>query len=145
MSRQEYAGGRLERALLAARLAPDLPFARMELAAAYLDKGKYWNATQEMISGMKAIPKSLEATLWLAASLLAMFAAVLTLGSLVFMIWVGTSVLRHAVHDVGDLVSRQMPDFARVALLGSILLVPVLLGEACDRNQSQKRRCRRGR
>ena len=121
---------RLERAVLAVRLAPDLPLARMELAGAYLDDGQYGNAAREVVAGVKAIPRNLEATLWLAASLLAMFAAVLTLASLVFIFWVGASVFRHAAHDVGDLVSRQMPDFARVALLVSLLLVPVLLGEA---------------
>lgn len=121
---------RLERALLAVRLAPDLPLARMELAAAYLHDGRYGSAVREVIAGVRAIPANLEAELWLAASLLAMFAAVLTLGSLVFIVWAGASVFAHAAHDVGDLVSRQMPGFARVALLASLLGVPVLLGEA---------------
>lgn len=120
----------LERAGLAVRLAPDLPLARMELAAAYLDDGRYGSAAREVVAGVEAIPRNLEATLWLVASLLAMLAAVLTLGSLVFIVWVGASVFRHAAHDLGDLVSSQMPDFARVALLVSLLLLPVLLGEA---------------
>ncbi len=120
----------LERAMLAARLSPDLPMARMELAGAYLHDGQYLNALREVGAGVAAIPRNLEASLWLAASLLAMFAAVLTLGSMVFIAWVGLSVFRHAAHDVGDLVSRDMPEFARAALLGSLLLVPLLLGEA---------------
>lgn len=123
-------GTGLERAVLAVRLAPDLPFARMKLAAAYLDEGEFGSAAQEAIEAVRAIPKNLEATLWLAGSLLAMFAAVLIGGSLVFIVWVGTSAFPHAVHDVGDLVSNEMPDFARAALLASLLLVPVLLGEA---------------
>ncbi len=123
-------GTRLERSLLAVRLSPDLPMARMELAAANLEEGQYLTAAREAIAGVEAIPRNLEATLWLAASLLAMFAAVLTLGSMTFIVWVGVSVFRHAAHDFGDLVSRQMPEFARVALLGSVMLVPVVLGEA---------------
>lgn len=123
-------GVRLERALLAERLAPNLPVVHMELARVLLDEGEYVEAISEGIAGMRAIPRNLEASLWLAASLLAMFAAVLTLGSIVFIVWVGAGVFRHAAHDFGDLFSRQMPDFARGALLASLLLVPVLFGEA---------------
>lgn len=130
LSQPGEGGPRLERALLAVRLAPDLPLARMELASAYLSEGEYASAAQEITAGLKAIPSNLEATLWFAASLLATLTAVLTLGSLVFIVWVGMSVFRHAAHDAGDLVSRQMPDFARAALLASVLLLPVLLGEA---------------
>lgn len=126
----EAGGVELESALLAVRLAPDLPMARMHLAAAYLDDGQYIGAMREVVAGVRAIPRNLEATLWLAASLLAMFAAVLTVGSLVFIVWVGVSAFRPAAHDIGDLFSRQMPGFARGALLASLLLVPVLLGEA---------------
>lgn len=123
-------GQDLERIELAARLSPDLPLARMELGAAYFEDGQYLYALREVVAGVAAIPRNLEATAWLAASLLAMFAVVLTIGSLVFIVWVGISVFRHAAHDVGDLVSRQMPEFARAALLGCLLLVPVLMGEA---------------
>jgi tetratricopeptide (TPR) repeat protein len=120
----------LQRALLAARLAPDLPPARMQLAAAYFEDGQYANVVREGIAALRGIPRNLEALVWLAASLLAMLAAVLTLGSLAFMLWVGASVFRHAAHDLGDLFSKRMPEFARAALLASLLLVPVLRGEA---------------
>ena len=123
-------GEPLERARLAARLSPDLPMARVELGRALLREGEYVEAVQEFVEGVRAIPRNLEATLWLAASLLAMFAAVLTLGSLAFIVWAGLSVFRYAAHDVGDLVSKSMPEFARAALLASILLVPILIGEA---------------
>lgn len=124
------AGSRLERATLAVRLAPDLPLARMELAAAYLEAADYASAFLEMLAGFRAIPSHLEASAWLAGTLLAMLAAVLTLGCLAFIAWLGASVFRHAAHDVGDLVSRGMPDFARAALLVAILMLPLLLGEA---------------
>jgi tetratricopeptide (TPR) repeat protein len=122
-------GERLPQTLLAVQLAPDLPLAHLELARAHLDEGQHAEAVMEGVAGLRAIPRNLEATFWLAASLLAMFAAVLTTACLVFIVWVGASVFRHAAHDLGDLVSNQMPDFARGALLGTLLLFPVLLGE----------------
>jgi len=120
---------RLERASLAVRLAPDLPLARMELAAAHLEGADYASALQELLAGIRAIPRHLEASAWLAGSLLAMSAMALTLGCVAFILWVGLSVFRHASHDLGDLVSRAMPDFARAALLAAALLLPMLLGE----------------
>jgi len=122
-------GVRLERLMLAERLAPDLPLVHMELARVHLDEGEYPDALAQGIAGLRAIPANLEASAWLAASLLAMFAAVLTLGSIAFIVWLGTGVFRHAAHDFGDLFSRRMPGFARGALLASAMLVPVLLGE----------------
>ena len=124
------ASSRVERAILAVRLAPDLPLARMELAAAHLAAADYPSALQEMLAGFRAIGSNLEASAWLAGSLLAMSAAVLTLGCVAFIVWVGVSVFRHAAHDVGDLVSRGMPNFARAALLAAIGMLPLLLGEA---------------
>lgn len=121
---------RLANALLAVRLAPDLPLARMRLANALLRNGQYLDAGREVVAGVRAIPNNLEATLWLVGSLLAMFAAVLILGSVAFILWVGAGCFQRASHDLGDLFSKQMPEFARAALLASLLLVPVLLGEA---------------
>lgn len=122
-------GDELERAKLAVRLAPDLPLAHMRLARAHLTERAFFDAASEVIAGIRAIPRNVEATLWLAASLIAMFAAVLTIGSVAFIVWVGVGVFRHASHDLADLVSKEMPDFARAALLAAVLLVPVLLGE----------------
>ena len=42
---------------------------------------------------------------------------------------VAVGALPHAAHDLGDLVTDQMPGFARAALLSSLLLLPILLGE----------------
>ncbi len=121
---------RLANARLAVRMAPDLPLARMRLANALRRNGQYLDAGREVVAGVRAIPNNLEATLWLVGSLLAMFAAVLTLGSFAFILWVGAGCFHRASHDLGDLFSKQMPEFARAALLASLLLVPVLLGEA---------------
>ena len=120
---------RLQRALLAASLAPDLPLVRMALAGAFLENGRYLDAVDEAAAGLAAIPRNLEATAWLAGSLLTMFATVLVVGSLLLIVWVGLFALAHAAHDLGDLLSSAMPNFARAALLGAALLVPVALGQ----------------
>ena len=121
--------GGLDAARQAVQLAPDLPIAHMALARAYWSDGGYREALAETFAGLAAIPRNLEASLWLAGSLLMMLATVLVVGSLVFIVWVGISFVSHATHDVGDLISEEMPTFARAALLGSLLLVPLLLGE----------------
>lgn len=121
--------GPVHRARLAVELAPDVPAIRLALALALARSGQYSEGMREAAAGLAAIPRNLEATLWLAGSLLAMLAAVLVAGPMLFIVFVGVSVFRHAAHDLGDLVSRQMPDFARAALLSALLLVPVALGE----------------
>jgi tetratricopeptide (TPR) repeat protein len=119
----------LEAARLAVRLAPDLPIVRMALARASWSEGEYRAAVTQGFAGLTAIPRNLEASLWLIGSLLVMLATVLVLGSVTFIVCVGISVFSHAAHDLGDLISEEMPTFARVALLGSLLLIPLLLGE----------------
>jgi tetratricopeptide (TPR) repeat protein len=113
----------------AVRLSPDLPAAHMALAGAYWEEGERWLAIVEVVDGLRAIPWHLEASLWLVSSVLVMFAAVLVVGSLVFITAVACSVFSHATHDLGDLVSGSMPSFARTALLGALLFVPLALGE----------------
>jgi tetratricopeptide (TPR) repeat protein len=122
-------GAALANALLAVRLAPDLPMAHMALARAQWQEGERRAALASAFEGLLAIPRHLEASLWLLGSLLMMLAAVLVVGSLALVFAVGSSVFSHAAHDVGDLLSRSMPGFARAALLGSLILVPLLLGE----------------
>jgi tetratricopeptide (TPR) repeat protein len=119
----------LEAARLAVRLAPDLPIVHMALARASWSEGEYRAAVIAGVAGLKAIPRNLEASVWLVGSLLVMLATVLVLGSLAFIVCVGISVFSHAAHDLGDLISGEMPTFARVALLGSLLLIPLVLGE----------------
>ena len=60
-------GTRLGRAMLAVRLAPDLPFARMALARAHWDEGERAAALEEVVAALRAIPRDLEATFWLAS------------------------------------------------------------------------------
>ncbi|MCZ6464860.1 MAG: hypothetical protein O7A09_11040 [Proteobacteria bacterium] len=122
-------GDSLGRAMLAVRLAPDLPMAHIALAGAHWEHGERRPALEAVVDGLLAIPRHLEATVWLASSLLVMFAVALVAGSLYFGASVGVAAFSHAAHDLGDLLSRSMPAFARTALLGSLLLLPLLAGE----------------
>ncbi|MCG8589346.1 MAG: hypothetical protein MJE66_08640 [Proteobacteria bacterium] len=122
-------GPELSNGRLAVMLAPRLPLAHVALARTLWEEGEYTGAAFALWDALVAIPRNLEASLWLGGSLLAMFAAVVSGASLVFMVLTGLSVGRVAAHDLGDLVSRDMPEFARVALLGCLLLLPLWLGE----------------
>ncbi len=122
-------GTELSHAMLAVTLAPDLPMAHMALAKAQWKDGDWVAAVTAVASGLWAIPRHPEASVWLAGSLLVIFAAVLVFGAVVFIGAVGIGAASAAIHDLGDLVSRRMPDFAKAALFASLLLVPVVLGE----------------
>ncbi|MBW2228995.1 MAG: tetratricopeptide repeat protein [Deltaproteobacteria bacterium] len=115
--------------LLAVRLAPDLPLAHIALAHEQWRAGEYRAALDRMARSVLAIPRNLEASIWLVGSLLVMFGTVLIAASLVFMLVVGASVFTHAAHDLGDVISTRMPAFGRTALLASITLAPLAIGE----------------
>ncbi len=122
-------GTELSHAMLAVTLAPDLPMAHMALAKAQWKDGDWVAAISAAAAGLWAIPRHPEASVWLVGSLLVIFAAVLVFGATVFIGAVGLAAARPAMHDLGDLVSSHMPDFARAALLASLLLVPLAFGE----------------
>lgn len=122
-------GNGLGNAMLAVRLAPDLPLAHIALARAYWQDGNRSEATSELIHSFKAIPRNLEASAWLVGSLLFMMALVMIAGAIFFIISVGSGALGRAAHDLGDFVSSHMPSFAQGAVLAAILLLPLLLGE----------------
>ena len=119
----------LSNAMLAVRLAPDLPIAHMALARAMWSDGEYSGAMNQTATGVMAIFRNFEATAWLVGSLLVMVAVVLIVAPLLFVANVGISVFGRASHDLGDLFDRRMPSFARAALLGTLLLLPLALGE----------------
>jgi hypothetical protein len=122
-------GDALGNAMLAVRLAPDLPIAHMALARALWTDGDRIEAADQASAGVMAIFQNFEATAWLVGSLLAMIAVVLIVAPLLFIVNVGISVFGRASHDLGDLFGVQMPGFARAALLGTLLLLPLALGE----------------
>lgn len=114
---------------LATRLAPHLPIAHVAEASALWEAGRRTEAAGSILRAMSVLPLHLEASLWLAASLLAMFAAVALLGSLCFIAAVAGTFFARAAHDLGDLISKDMPSFARAAVLATLLLVPILIGQ----------------
>jgi hypothetical protein len=103
--------------------------AHVALALAYYTDGQGGEALQSAIAALRALPMHLEASLWLVSSLLWMLTAVLVLGSIAFIGVVAIGVASHAAHDLGDGISRSMPEWARAALLGSLVLLPLSLGE----------------
>ncbi|MDP6981042.1 MAG: hypothetical protein QF570_20975 [Myxococcota bacterium] len=119
----------LANATLAVRLAPDLPVAHVALAQALFDDGQTMASMDQTVNGVLAIFRNFEAMAWLVGSLLLMVAIVMVATPLLFMTFVAISVFRRAAHDLGDPITRHMPDFARAALLGCLLLVPLALGE----------------
>jgi tetratricopeptide (TPR) repeat protein len=114
---------------LAVRLAPDLPAAHMALARSQWQSGDYRDSIGQVAIGIVAIPRNIEASVWLLGSLLVMFAVVLISASLVFVSALAVSNVSHAAHDLGDLLFKEMPGFARAALLATVILLPVVLGE----------------
>ena len=120
----------VERARAAVRLAPDLPLARMELAEAiWLHEEAPMSALRAVGDAMLAATRHTQASLWFAGSGLTVLAMALVLGGLLSIGLAAAFAAPHAAHDLGDLVSRAMPPFARAAFLGSLLLVPLWLGE----------------
>ncbi|MEZ4218870.1 MAG: hypothetical protein R3E88_20540 [Myxococcota bacterium] len=125
----EQGGGELGQAMLAAKLAPDLPLAHVALARAHWAEGDRGEAARAFADALLAIPRNLEAALWLASSALWIAVIAFALGALGFVALASASALPRAAHDLGDLFSKHVPAFGRAALLGALLLVPVALGE----------------
>lgn len=119
----------LEHRRLAVMLAPELPIAHMSLAAAQWRAGEVRESVASVFRSLVAVPRHLEATIWLVGSLLLMLATVFVCGSIAFMLVVGISGFARASHDLGDLLSKRMPGFARAALLCAGVGLPIALGE----------------
>lgn len=119
----------LEEAELGVKISPDLPLAHVALASAHWAEGELGAALGAFVKAVQAIPRNLEATVWFASSALLMFIATGVLAALAFIAMTGLSVFPRAAHDLGDLFSKDMPGFARAALLGTVVLLPLALGE----------------
>ncbi|MFT5442585.1 MAG: hypothetical protein ACI8W3_001629 [Myxococcota bacterium] len=119
----------LGNAMLAVRLAPDLPLAHMALAREMWSERDRTGAIREAGAGVVAIFRNFEALAWLVGSVLVMIAIVMVVAPLVFIVSVAVSVYGRASHDLGDMITSQMPTFARAALLGALVLIPLALGE----------------
>jgi len=122
-------GNRLSKAMLAVRLAPDLPVAHLALARANREAGNLGDALGEVVAAVRAVPGNLEASAWLVGSLIAVAAVVLVIAPIFFIACVGVGAFGRSAHDLGDLISMETPGFARTALSGVLLLLPLLMGE----------------
>jgi hypothetical protein len=71
----------------------------------------------------------LPAQLWLLGNGLLLAWVVSLASAFAFMAMLGLKAFSHAAHDLGDVLSGGMPVFARWALLASVALVPIWLGE----------------
>jgi tetratricopeptide (TPR) repeat protein len=120
----------LERLRGAVSLAPDLPAAHFALARElWLHEDEPMEAVHAAVAGLQAIGRHPEASLWFAGSGLLVLAAALVGGGLLVIWLAGLLSAAHAGHDLGHLVPGAPPAYARLAVLGAVLLVPVALGE----------------
>jgi tetratricopeptide (TPR) repeat protein len=128
---QGSAGGTpVERARAAVALAPHLPAAHLALARTlWLDEEAPMDAVRAVVEGMAAIAGHTEASLWFAGSGLYLLSLALIAGSLGMILLAAALAAPHAAHDLSHLVPGRPAEFARAALLGALLLVPVALGE----------------
>ena len=123
------AAGALRHAQLAVELAPDLPIAHATLARAHWESGAYRSGVLSLWNSVEAIPRYLEARLWLSASLLGLAVIVLLAAPIVLIFMVGCLGFSSAAHDLGDLFSERTPGFARAALLLALIGLPLTFGE----------------
>jgi tetratricopeptide (TPR) repeat protein len=123
-------GAGLENARAAVALSPDLPAARMALAREiWLEGDSPIAAVRTAFDALSAIQRHFEASIWFSATTLYICALALIAGGLLTLIVYGVFAFFHAAHDTGDLISSAMPSFARAALLGAVMLVPLALNQ----------------
>jgi tetratricopeptide (TPR) repeat protein len=124
----ELSGAGLEHAQAAVMLSPDLPAARMALAReTWLEGDSPIAAARTAFDALLAIPRHFEASIWFSATILCICALALIAGGLLTLTIYGVFAFIHAAHDIGDLFPSAMPSFARAALLGAVMLVPLAL------------------
>ena len=114
---------------LALALAPNLPLAHMATARHLWSQGDREEALAAVGQAALAVPRHFEATALFASSALVMSIFALVLASAGLVVGIAISNFGRAAHDLGDLVSTNAPSFARAAALGSVLLLPWVLGE----------------
>jgi tetratricopeptide (TPR) repeat protein len=128
--RGDYGGNPIERAEAAVALAPQLPLAHMQLAEAlWLHAEEPMKALRAALGAFQAIRFHPEASAWFAGTGLFVLAAGLTAGTLLLLALMGLRCVGHAAHDLGHLTPGDPPSFARFALLGGALLLPIIAGE----------------
>ena|GEM_PF-683853 len=124
------AGAPLLRAQSAVDLAPTLPLAWAALAKArWRQESDAAGAARALLSALSRLDSHLEASLWWRATALHGVALALFFGALAYLGLATMLVARRAAHDLGDRVAPGAPEFARMLLLGALVLLPAALGE----------------
>jgi tetratricopeptide (TPR) repeat protein len=123
-------GDPLERARAAVILAPDLPSARMALARAlWLDGNAPMAALRSVGDALAVAVRHPEASVWFAGTGLFVLTISLLIAALVTIGIAAASAALHAAHDLGHAVAASAPEYARAAVLGALILAPLMLGE----------------
>ncbi len=111
-------------------LAPGVPAIQIEHARALARSGDIGAATKATGAGLWSVLRSLPAQLWVVENFTFLLLVVVLAASLGFISLAALQVFPHAAHDLGDLLAgRRMPAFARSAVLASLVLLPLVLGE----------------
>ena len=123
-------GSSLDRAHAAVALAPNLPTAHMALASArWLEGGDPIAAVWSVVDALAAATRHPEGAVWLVGSGLLVGTLCLLGAGLLTLIGSGLAAFVHVAHDLGHLMARSAPEYARVALLCGLVLVPLAMGE----------------
>ncbi len=114
---------------LALELAPQMPALRWAQIQDLWRGGEAGAAVKRFGTLVWDVLHQLDAQLWLLANGLLLAWIVSLVAAFAFFVMLGLKAWSHAAHDLGDVLSLDMPTFARWALLAAVLLVPVWLGE----------------
>lgn len=126
------------RTALAVELAPSLPAAHAAHARALTGERRLVDALVSSGRALGALRRHFDSRLWLDVAVLTMVTITLAAGGLLFLGVLGVLAAPRAAHDLGDLAvgvrqnareRTDMPGFARAALLASLLLFPLAVGE----------------
>ncbi len=114
---------------LALELAPETPAFLFEHALALWQAGDVGSAFRMFSRSLVNLVTRFEARLWLLDAFMPPLLIVFLVAPFAFLVLAAARVWSHAAHDLGDVASAYMPSFARHALLASLILAPMMLGE----------------
>lgn len=114
---------------LARELAPRMPALQWVQIQDLWRGGEAGAAVKAFGTMVWDLVHQLDAQLWLLGNGLLIAWIVSLVSAFVFLAMLGLKAFSHAAHDLGDVLSVDMPAFARWALLAGVLLVPIWLGE----------------
>lgn len=122
----EYAD---EATTLARDLAPQMPALQWARVQDLWRGGEAGAAVKAFGTMVWEAVHQLDAQLWLVGNGILLAWIVSLAAASAFLALLGLKAFSHAAHDLGDVLSVDMPSFARWALLAGVLLAPIGLGE----------------